>query len=316
MGISGAIAGLGSLAGGVMGLVGGSPAQNVQLPQPLPGVGQSGQNFLDTTGGLGQYNLYGQNIPGAQGVTNQLFNNPYASQYQSAAGPAGQMGQLAGLGQFGAGANLYGGGNAIMNTAFDPQSSLYNYLQNQNTQQSNAENVMAGVGSTPYGAGVTDMSNMLFNLNWQNQQLGRQAQGLGAAGQAYGQGAALQGQAPSTYLQGAALPYGTFNTIGQGQLGALSNLGQFGQSAAQIPQNQASLYSGYATGGQGANNQLGQLGLNQANLGFNQNQQYGANIGWGLGQLSNYGGGYSPYQMSAYNPSTMGPLLPGGFVNP
>ena len=313
------IAGAAALGGSIYGMTQGAPASNVQLPQQLPGVGSSANQFQDITAGLGQYNLYGQNIPQFSSISQGLVNNPYAAQFQQGAGPAGQLGQLAGLGQFGAGQNLYNAGNQILGAsgAYNPQP-LYNYLQNQNLQQANVENAMSGVAGTPYGAGVADTSNMQFNLAFPSWLQGQQLSALGGAGQAFGQGAALQGQAPQTYLQGAGIPYGTFNTIGQGQLGALGGLGQYGQLAAQIPQNQAQMYSQYALGGQGANNQLGQLGLNQAQLGFNQNATMGAGLGWGLGQLGNSfgGGGYSPYQMSAYNPSEMGPMLAGGLVLP
>jgi hypothetical protein len=242
--------------------------------------------------GLYNYNLYGQNIPQYSGIAQGLVNNPYAQQYQAGASQAVPYTTAAALNQFGAGGNLLGGGNAILNTAFDPQQQLYNYLYNQNQQQAEAVNTQAGVGTTPYGAGLVNQADQLFNLNWQNQQLARQQAGLGAAGQAYGQGAQLQQQAPLSYLQGQALPYSTFGNIGQQQLGALGGLGQFGQSASTLPQQVISDYS--QLGGQGGQYSFnaGQLGLNQANAYYNQMAGAARGIGYGLSGLSNYGTGW------------------------
>lgn len=317
----GGAASLGELGLGIAGAVSGSPASNVPMPSPLSGVGGAVNSGLSGIGNLGAYNLYGPNIGQYSTTAQSLFNNPYASLAQSGAGTAGNMATGAAGNMYGAGSNLYGAGNTVLNTGFDPQSSLYNYLQNQNTQQSNAENAMAGVANTPYGAGVTDMSNMQFNMNWQNQQLMRQLEALQGAGGAYSGAAGLQSQAPTEYLYGAGLPYGTFNTIGGNQLGTLERQGQFGaagQGVANVP-IQDNL--NYALGAQGANTNLGQLGLNQAQLGFNQTQSIGQGIGSGLGGLAGMGmgwgtGPWSPYQMGAYDPATMGPISPSGLVNP
>lgn len=82
--------------------------------------------------------------------------------------------------------NLYNSGNQVLNTAFDPQNALYNQQQQLNTDQSRASEYARGVQSSPYGAALENQSNQNFNLNWQNQQLARQTQGLSAAQGAYG----------------------------------------------------------------------------------------------------------------------------------
>ena len=105
--------------------------------------------------------------------------------------------------------NLQGGANSIMNTAFDPQNALYAQLLNQNQNQANVQNSMSGVGTTPYGAGVADQSNQNFNINWQNQQLGRQATGLQGAESAYGAAQPLGNAGQSALVQSAMLPYAT-----------------------------------------------------------------------------------------------------------
>jgi hypothetical protein len=259
---------------------------------------------MSGTGSLGQYNLFGQGIPQATQVSQGLFNNPYAGALQAGAGVAGPLGQAGGLNAFGAGGGLYGAGGNVLNTAFDPQSALYSRTLQQLQDQVRTANAAAGVGTTPYGAGLEGQALSNFNIDWQNQQLQRQLAGLGGAGAAFGQAQGMQAAAPGQYMAGAGLPYSTFQGIGQGQLGALSGLGQFGQQAAQIPQQQIQDYSQYALGGQGTALQGGQLGLNQAQLGWQQTAGMGQGLGWGLGALANsrfgqgfpsWGGGYPGY---------------------
>ena len=195
-------------------------------------------SMLGGISNLGQYNIFGQNMPLAENIGAGMINDPNAMLMTGAAPTAAGMGMGAGVGAYGAGSNLLSYMNPIMQQAMDPQSQLYNYLFNQNQQQAQAVNQMSGVGGTPYGAGVVDQANQLFNMNWQNQQLNRLlsgAQGAGAVGQT---GAALQAGAPGTFMGGASIPYMTSQGIGAGQLGTLANLGQYGINAAQIPGQQ------------------------------------------------------------------------------
>lgn len=293
----GLVSGAMALGGGIAGLFGGgNSAQNVQLPQmfQFPNMGAAANNAFGGIGNLGQYNLYAPNIGTAQNITSGLVNNPYAGGYQTGANTAGSLGQLQALGQFGAGNALSGAAGNVLNTAFDPQNALYNRTLQQVQEQANAANAAAGVGTTPYGAGLTDQTLTNFNIDWQNAQLQRQLSGLSGAGSGFGQGAYLSGQAVPQYLQASAIPYGAFNTIAGGQLGALGGLGQFGQSASALPQQQIQDYLAYLGQGTGANsvaNQQGQLALNQANQAFGQNQAFGNMIGQGLGAFGNAGYG-------------------------
>lgn len=278
MGISTGAAALGA---GLAGIFGGGGNANPPQQFQLPNMGQAAGSALGGIGGLSQYNTAGQVLPQAGGITQNLVNNPYAGQLQSGAGTAGQLGQQAGLNAFGAGGGLYGAGNQVLNTAMDPQQALYNQTLAQVTQQQNVQNANAGVGSSPYGAGLTDMNINNFNIDWQNQQLQRQIAGLGAAGSAYGQGANLQQGGVGTYLEGAGLPYSTFNQIGNNQIGALSQYGQMGQQAAAIPTTQNQQYLSYL--GQGAQQQAvnNQTAMDQ----YQQNLGYGSLAAGGLGAL-------------------------------
>jgi hypothetical protein len=275
-------------------------------------MGTAAGSSLSGIGGLGQYNLYGQNLGQAQGITQNLVNNPYAAQYQQGAGTASGLGQQAALGSYGAGAGLYGAGGQILNTAFDPQQQLYNQQLALTQSQQNAANAQAGVGTTPYGAGLQDQNLQNFNIAWQNAQLGRQAQGLQAAGAAYGQGSQMQNAAPGQYLQASAIPYGTYGAIGQGQLGALSGLGQFGQNASTLPQQQITDYDAYL----GIGNQANSVANQTAGLQNAIQQQNLGNIFGGLGNLGSFygaagypsvfGGGSSQIgnQLNAYTASS------------
>lgn len=273
-----------------------TPASNVNVPPPLPGVGSSANNFGATAGSLGNYNLFDPNT--FSNLSYGIVNNPNAPQYQAGATTAGNLGTGGGLNMFQAGSGLYGLGNTIAQntTSFNGQP-LYDYMFNQNQQQANVENAMSGVGGTPYGAGVVNQADQQFNLNWQPWYQSYLNAGAQGAANTYNAAAGLQGQAPQQYLYGAGLPYGTFNNIAQGGLGALSGLQGYGQGAASIPTTQAQLYSGFATGGQNANVNTANTALNQANLGWQE-----ANAPWmGVGQLAGMGLGGWAY---------------GGFKNP
>lgn len=306
MGIGlGGLAGLGSLASGIGGLFGAGAQAPPQFN--MPGMGQAASSALSGIGGLGQYNLYAPNIGTAQNITSSLVNNPYAGAYQQGALTAGGMGQQAALNQYGLGGQLGAAGGAVLGTAFDPQSQLYNYTLAQTMAQQNAQNAAAGVGTTPYGAGLQDQNIAQFNMNWQNQQLARQLQGLQGAGGAYQTAAGLQGAAPQQYLTASAMPYSTYAGIGQGQLGALTGLGQFGQAASTLPQQQIQDYTSYLQTGNQAASVANQQAVTQAAL---QNM-YMNQIGAGLSGLGNFYGSSpltSTYgQLAASSPQYSGP---------
>ena len=137
----------------------------------------------------------------------------------------------------------------------------------QNQQQNAAILAQSGVAGTPYGAGVQQQANTNFNLGWENQALQRASTAEQGAGSLLGS----IGQATNTGLSqmqtGAGLGYNTAQGITGNQLGLLGQAGAFGQSAAQLPQQQIADYLQYlqgATGQQGANNQTAGLGLQQA----------------------------------------------------
>lgn len=293
------LGGAAALGAGAYGLSQGAPASNVNIPQ-VPNTTGAANAAYSGIGGLSAFNLSDPRL--ATNITRGLVHSPYAGQYQGAAGQAGQLGQLQALGQYGVGQDITGMGmnqlapyaGQVMNTAMDPQQALYQRTLQQVMDQTGAANAMAGVGTTPYGAGLQGQALSNFNIDWQNQQLQRQIAGLGAGGAALGQagGLAQLGQgmaaaAPGQYLQSAGLPYGVQQQIGQGQMGALGGLQQYGVGGAQIPQQQIQDYLNYIGAGQGSAG----LGLNQSQLAFNQNAAYARAMMGGLGGIGAMGYG-------------------------
>ena len=287
-----------SVGSGLAGLFGGSPASQVQMPQTYQYGNLSGADAgaYGGTQGLGAYNVAAQNLPQYQSLVQQGVNNPYAGGYQQGANATGAA-------QFGAGANIAGSSlsqlpnvQALIQMGFDPQQALYQQLQNQNQQQSLATLGQSGVAGTPYGQGVNNQNNTNFNLGWENQALQRASTAEQGAGSLLSSITGNTGAGLGMMQQGAGLPYNTFQGINANALGTLSGAGQYGQQASTIPQTQISDYLAYLSGGtgqQGVNNQTGQLGLNQANMAFQQNQQFGNQIGGGLAGLAKGWGGTS-----------------------
>lgn len=337
-GIGGALgSALGGALGGAAGGGGGSTSggsNTAYIPSDRPGVDQ---NFLSNKD---QYQQALQQQQGAVNPYNQQllqgqFNNPYQQSAQTGANQAGQWYQnnanqanaLAqgnygyaqqqmqnaqqqqqlyqqGLGNVqGSTNNLYGGGNQVLQSAFDPQNALYNRTAQQLTDQSRAAQYARGIQSSPLGASVESNALGNFNIDWQNQQLARQAQGLQSAQSAYG----AAGNQYSGYL-GAINQSNAQNT--NNISGAQQNAFGLGQQAAggyqagsQLPyqtsqniygnqnqgiQNYLGNSSGYLSGlNQLQSNDLAYLNNAQGaqNIGFNQNQVNQQNIGQAVGSI-------------------------------
>ena len=309
MGVSASLIGPAiGLGSSLFGMAKGAPASNVNLPSPqsyqMPNLGAAQGSYFGGTQNLqNTFNplYYGLTGPAQQAAMN-LYSNPYAGAYQSGAGTAGNMGMAAALGQYGlgqditqAGLGLYGPAGQVLNTAFDPQQALYNRTLQQLQDQTRVGQAARGISMSPYGAGLENQALSNFNIDWQNQQLGRQTQGLGAAGQAIGQGsqvaqmgAGLTGAAPGMYLSAAGLPYGTAQQIGQNQLAALQGAGGIYNTAQQGMNTPLQNYLSYLQAGNQANqtaNQAGSNQLYQSQLGFNQNQSLGNQFGQALQQM-------------------------------
>lgn len=315
------IAGLVSAGVGLYGALSSNPtANNVNVPQPwvMPGMTQAADNAMSGIMGLPGQGLPPELLQQFQNISQSLYNNPYAQQYQQGANAAAPLGQNAAQSAYGLGQNLQQQGQSLVpyasqieQTAFDPQNALYARTLQQVQDQTRSGQAARGVATTPYGAeGEADQLRK-FNIDWQNQQLQRQGYGAQAAGglltqggQLSSAGAGLQANAVPQYLQSSGLPYSTYNTIGQGQLGAVNALAGGAQSAQGLALNPVQAYLSYlGLGNQagGVANQAAQVGLNQANLGFNQSQTLGSQLGASIAGLGNsYKAGY-PGVSSGWN---------------
>ena len=279
--LAGAGIGIGS---SLAGLFGGTPAQQVPT-YSYQNMGQADNSAIQGTQNLGQYNIGAQNLPQYQQIAQQmqLGNNPYAQQYLSGAQGVGQATQGAGAALTGSSLGQLGNVQAIMNQGFDPQNALYNYTQNLNQQQNLAALGQSGIANTPYGQGVNAMANNQFNMNWQNNQLGREATAAGAAGGLLNNIGQNVNQGTSLMASGAALPYNAYSGIQNNATGALNSAGAAGVQAGQLPQQQVQDYLAYLGQGTTAQN----ANTNTANSVFNQTQQLGQNLGNSLSSLGN-----------------------------
>jgi len=290
-----------------------------------PNLTQAANTELGMIPQLGQNNIYQQMLPNAQNVAYGVLNSPYYWQALSGAQQAAQYGNQQGARAIGAANQLYGQmgqipglENELVQSAFDPQNQLYNYLQAQNANQVNADLAARGLSMSGAGAQIAAQQNQLFNQNWQNNLLNRQlagVQGIGALNQSAGQlgavGSSIGTQGVNLMNQSAAMPYQPQINAANSQLGLINGAGQIGQQANLPIQQQISDYNAYqGLGSPGA--QLGQQNqLNQASQGFGQmiaapigNAISGAIQNWGTGFGGFGGGGSSDYfgTSSGYNP--------------
>lgn len=293
-----------SAASSIYGMVNaGGGGQGSTVPgvfQPPNQAGQAGR-FQAGVNAMFPYALSipGQVIPGLEGATSALTSNPYVPLAQASANTAGAYGlgtlapnqaagssALFGLGGMGAGA-----APQILSTGFDPQQALYNRTQQQIIDQSNAINSMYGLGSSPAGAGLTQKAIENFNIDWQNQQLARQAQAAQAfgnlstgAGRDFAGGTDLGAAAMGTFQTAGGIPYGTFQQQQQDKISALNALSSGAAGAFGLDQNTLNAIAAYLKLGQSAT-AIGQTGAMDV---FNQGQTLGKNLGsaiTGLGQL-------------------------------
>jgi hypothetical protein len=282
-------------------------AGDVNLPPrfDMPNMGGAANNAYGQIGDMSQYTNMGYGaIPYAQQTFQGMYNNPFAGGAMSGAMGGAGMGQNAALGGYGAGANYMNAGvgaipyaQQIMQTGFDPQQALYGRTAQQTQEQTRAGLESRGMDRTPYGAGVEGQTMANFNIDWQNNQLGRQSAAAGAAGGLLGAGSQVAGRGydmmntgAGNYAQFGAMPYGTSMGIYGNQNQALmQELGVAGAGQG-LAQGQIGDWLSYLqTGNQAGQvaNQNAKLALDQNQMAFGQNQMLGSQLGgalYGLGR--------------------------------
>ena len=220
------------------------------------------------------------NINGLANNANQGLNtyNSYFPAFSGQNNPTGydpaqtvQYGN--GLSQFGTG--LQGMGQQLYNAGFDPQNQLYNRTLGQVTDQGRVAQAARGIDMTPYGAQIEGQNLNNFNIDWQNNQLGRETSAANAALPYFSQGSKdiVAGQ-------------GLAQSGPQFQLQQLQGLGQ-AQSATLAPQQQAIQdYLAYLQGGTQAN----QAATQNYNAQLSAQQQGASQSQATLGGLGNLAG--------------------------
>ena len=110
-----------------------------------------------------------------------------------------------------------GAAQQVLNTGFDPQNALYDRQQQQTSDKANAINAMYGLGTSAAGAGLANDASRNFNIDWQNNQLARQVQALGAYG-------AEQGVNTNDLATLMNTGTNNYNTLTNGAVNNLTNL--------------------------------------------------------------------------------------------
>jgi len=282
-------AGKGSLAG-----------QEALLGQAQQLQGQAGQTNAAYNANFGNVQNSANTLYGLGGQSNQNYQG--LMDYQK--GQLGNIQQSQG--------NLYGAGNQVLQTSQDPQNALYNRTQQQLTDQTRAGEYARGIQSSPYGAAIESNANSNFNIDWQNQQLARQTQGLQAAQGAYG---SAQGLGNSYTQNQAGLQAGQVGTYA-GATGAATN--QYNSALEAQQQSQMGYanaigqqYAGASQLGSAAGQQISQAGQAQyqPQQQIYQNQQNALNnyqnsqnqYLTGLNQLQSNDLGYMNFGQGAQN---------------
>ena len=326
------------------------PLPQFQTPYMFPqqNMQQAGQSAFGGLQGLGGLNMYNQFMPQFQNVAKGMMNDPNAANWQFDANTAAGMGKNAATNQYNYGAglynqaqnlfgdannlrnqapNLFSAGNSLWQMGADPQKELYARTQQQLQEQTRASQAARGIQTSPYGAGVENKAMSDFNIDWQNQQLGRTiAAGQGMAN-LYGQAGNLYGQAGQSMMQGgqlagmggnmqanaspqfynaSMLPYQTSQNIGQNRLNVLNQQGQFGQNAATQQGQEVGGWMNYLGFGNQATGDFNRLQQNQFQNQMEQqklNNQQDNQLWGGIGGLI---GKAMPY---AFAPFTGGASL-------
>ena len=130
-----------------------------------------------------------------------------------------------------------GYGAKIMDMALDPQNALYGRTQQQLQEQTRAGLASRGINMSGAGAGIENQAMNNFNIDWQNNQLGRGVQGAGAY-------ASLAGLAQNIANQG----FQNYGSLGQSEFQAPAPSIPYAQPMPAAMGGNGSMGSGYPGG--------------------------------------------------------------------
>lgn len=206
--------------------------------------------------------------------------------------------------------------------AFDPQGLRYDRERQKVGDYANVANAQAGLGSSPYGASVTAGALKDFDIDWQNNQLKREASGASTLSSlantygAYGKDATAgyEGLGNIGYGAGSGLdtlsydPYKVGSTVGSNAITGAGSTASIGNKSYGLLEDALKYAEDYLSGGRsasGLSNTIGSTGFNQtaseiggglsgANALFGSNGLFsGSSGGSGLfgTTVADYGGG-------------------------
>lgn len=211
-----------------------SSGQSAPTPYQPTGQGAADQNYQSLNATLGQNgsNLAASVTPQYQQITSNVANNPYYATAQAGANQVASLGQGVAAGQMQGASNLQGLGNlatayapGTMATAYDPQSALYNRNLSSTLDAQNVASAQSGLAGSPFAAGLQGQTGENFNLDWQNTQQQRQADGIAGL-------ASLSSTANSDYSGASTLGADALSTIGSSS--ALPGQTYLGQQTADL----------------------------------------------------------------------------------
>ena len=310
------------MGGAVSSFFGSGPATppNLQTYQPQY-TSQADTNSFSAINQIQNNNPYLQNQGTYQSIEQQGLNNPYAAGVQTSANAAGQQYGAVGAQGAGVATGLNAGAMTLLpyvsqveNTAMDPQSALYNRTLQQVRDQANVSNAQNGLTGSPYGAGAANSSVNNFNIDWQNNQLARQTQGISAASTGLGAVGAAGNNAQNigataaanTGMSGAA-PNAAYISNLANMSNALNNYGTSQTAANANTQVAQQDFQQYLTGGENQANTQAKLNQqnyeNQQQYVNDQNAQLAGQVNSGLDLASGFGSGFSSGFSSGSNSS-------------
>lgn len=312
------------MTGAVSGLIGGGPpsAPDVHVFQPAY-TQQADQNYWNTINAMQGNNPFTQQQPQYAGVRDSTVNNPYAFGAQSGANAGGTAATNAGNQSINSAGQIAGtipttlnAGQQVLNTAFDPQQELYKRTLQQLQDQVRTGQAARGITQSGYGANLEDQALSNFNIDWQNNQLGRQTTGLtayngatSAAGGAANTASNLGTAGSEQLYTGGKMPYTQYNSNEGSILDALNAYSASQSGANSQNQTVASDLLQYLGLGASQSNTQAQLNMsnykNQLAAYQSGQDQLSSLFGGGLDTLSSgftgggSGGGFDPASAAA-----------------
>lgn len=283
---------------------------------------QADTGFINDLGTLASNNVPAGELSSYQSILDNVMNNQKqyglmdaANQAGVAAGGVGQQDLSASNNMFAMGNSLAPYAQTILNTAFDPQSALYNRTAQQLTDQTRAGNEARGIDMSATGAGLENQALSNFNIDWQNNQLNRETQGATSAeginsqvSSDYGSGANLGNQGVDMTLAAGAIPYASKMQIDQDKFNALNTMSQAGTAANSQVQQTANDYLNYLNQGRNSAGTANQA----AQAGFNNFGTTASGVGGLLGSAASSLGGFFGGSGAAPAVDASGMVLSGG----